>query len=334
MLKSDAFLATVETARTWEAIEFALRKWAGCPSVVVSPPSKGLGGIVGKYAAILEETPGVLLAGFMFVFLSALYVVAFWCFSGKCKKFRAYEITRLESEMVKLRDTNSQFSNLKNTLSRTKKELEEEVEKRKHNEAKFMELVKRLEQSEKIFKEDVSRRKQNEARLVKTVEEAETKLKEEVKKMKLKEEAEQETKMFEDLVKDGWKALPHMRTQRGRLGVAIGDGKLFAVGGSVRYGFGRLGSGEYLDLKDMEGGWKELPDMQTQRGRLGVAVADGKLFALGGSARFGYSLKSGQCLNLKDMAGGWKELPDMLTKRSGLGVAVGDAKLFCGWWVG
>ena len=69
------------------------------------------------------------------------------------------------------------------------------------------------------------------------------------------------------------------------MGVAVGDGKLFAVGGrdGAAAGDGKyLKSGEYLDLKNVGAGWKKLPDMDTVRSALSVAVGDGKLFAVGG----------------------------------------------------
>eukprot|EP00466_Bigelowiella_natans_P016264 jgi/Bigna1/145496/aug1.100_g20204 len=152
---------------------------------------------------------------------------------------------------------------------------------------------------------------------------------------------------------------------RGGLGVAVGDGKLFAVGGhdgndelksgeyldlkNVGAGWKKLPdmdaerngsrdendlkSGEHLDLKNVDAGWKKIPDMNTERSCLGVAVGDGKLFAVGGYGD-GY-LKSGEYLDLKKMDAGWTKLPDMNTERRHLGVAVGDGwgwQTVCCWW--
>eukprot|EP00466_Bigelowiella_natans_P019503 jgi/Bigna1/144403/aug1.87_g19111 len=127
----------------------------------------------------------------------------------------------------------------------------------------------------------------------------------------------------------GWKKLPDMNTMRYGLGVVVGDGKLFAVGGyHFKDGSNLLKSGEYLDLKKMDAGWKKLPDMNIKRDGLGVAVGDSKLFAVGGEGGYRNLLKSGEYLDLKKMDAGWKKLPDMNTERNGLGVAVGDGKLF------
>mmetsp|Transcript_13033 Transcript_13033/g.21698 ORF Transcript_13033/g.21698 Transcript_13033/m.21698 type:complete len:107 (+) Transcript_13033:55-375(+) len=48
-------------------------------------------------------------------------------------------------------------------------------------------------------------------------------------------------------LKEWWKKLPDMMTKRGYLGVAVGDGKLFAVGGS-RDGIVHFKSGEWLRI--------------------------------------------------------------------------------------
>eukprot|EP00466_Bigelowiella_natans_P009942 jgi/Bigna1/81828/fgenesh1_pg.84_\ len=79
------------------------------------------------------------------------------------------------------------------------------------------------------------------------------------------------------------------------LGVAVGDGKLFAVGGYDGSNYHK--SGEYLDLKNVDAGWKKLPDMNTEREGVGVAVGDGKLYAVGGGSG-GNDLKSGEYLRI------------------------------------
>jgi len=87
-----------------EEIKVALRRWAGCPSAVAveAPPSHGFWNLFGlsddnpnipvatecivdEYAAILEETPVALVAGFVLLLLSALCAVAFGCFCRRSK---------------------------------------------------------------------------------------------------------------------------------------------------------------------------------------------------------------------------------------------------------
>eukprot|EP00466_Bigelowiella_natans_P007166 jgi/Bigna1/88992/estExt_fgenesh1_pg.C_420014 len=56
---------------------------------------------------------------------------------------------------------------------------------------------------------------------------------------------QQETKKaIEDYLKEGWKKIPDVNTERNLSGVAVGDGKLFAVGGHD--GDCALKSGEHL----------------------------------------------------------------------------------------
>ena len=113
--------------------------------------------------------------------------------------------------------------------------------------------------------------------------------------------------------------------------MTFGDSKLFAVGGWHKGGWGdgsSYKSGEYLDMMDLSGGWKTLPDMGTARSGLGVAFGDGKLFAVGGFDDNKNNVLSGEYLDLTNFEAGWKKLPDMGTARGGLGVAFGDDKLF------
>jgi len=105
-------------------------------------------------------------------------------------------------------------------------------------------------------------------------------------------ERERQRKLLEMKV---WTKLPDMNTERFCLGVAVGDGKLFAVGGWD--GFHKKKSGEYLDLMNVNAGWTKIPDMSTGRYSLGVAFADGKLFAVGGHDD-GKILKSGGYLRV------------------------------------
>eukprot|EP00466_Bigelowiella_natans_P004378 jgi/Bigna1/129732/aug1.9_g4440 len=138
----------------------------------------------------------------------------------------------------------------------------------------------------------------------------------------------------------GWKELPDMRAVRRCLGVAFGDGKLFAVGGrnndewdyETESDPSTLGSGEYLDLKDLSAGWKELPLMMVRRVSFGMAFGDGKLFVVGGFDSYDYptqcGIESGEFLNLKHLEAGWDVLPGLRALRTGFGVAFGDRKLF------
>jgi len=132
-----------------------------------------------------------------------------------------------------------------------------------------------------------------------------------------------------------WKRVARTTVTRRSLGVAVGDGKLFAVGGitlkkDIERRVGRkifLNTVEYLDLKNLGAGWKRVADMTVKRHCHGVAVGDGKLFAVGGYDGSN-GLNSVEYLDLKNLGAGWKRVADMTVKRHCHGVAVGDGKLF------
>eukprot|EP00466_Bigelowiella_natans_P009880 jgi/Bigna1/90962/estExt_fgenesh1_pg.C_840019 len=86
---------------------------------------------------------------------------------------------------------------------------------------------------------------------------------------------------------------------------------------------------ECLDLKNVDAGWKEVPDVMTERSFLGVVIGDGKLFAVGGAdGPDGVGKPAEHLDSLKNVDARWKEIPDTITERLALGVAFGDGKVF------
>eukprot|EP00466_Bigelowiella_natans_P001938 jgi/Bigna1/140702/aug1.57_g15410 len=231
------------------------------------------------------------------------------------------ERQRLEAERKRL-EAERQRLEAEREAERQRLKAEREAErKRKEAERKRLKAEREAERKRKeaerkrLKAEREAERKRKEAERRKK-EEAERRKKEEAERRK--KEAERQRKLLEMKM---WTKIPDMNTTRNGLGVAVGDGKLFAVGG-----WGDK-SGEYLDLKNVDAGWKKIPEMNTERSYLDVAVGDGKLFAVGGyDGRNTH--KSGEYLDLKNVGAGWTKLPDMDTARNGLGVAVGDGKLF------
>ncbi len=90
-----------------------------------------------------------------------------------------------------------------------------------------------------------------------------------------------------------------MSVKRSGVGVAVCDGKLYAIGGShyVDNKWNHHKSVECLDLKDLASGWQKVADMSIERYGVGVAVCDGKLYAVGGLDG-GRRLKSVECLRI------------------------------------
>jgi len=131
----------------------------------------------------------------------------------------------------------------------------------------------------------------------------------------------------------GWKRLPKS-VYRGHLGLTHADGKLYAIGGRrevnhydyMNNDFEKIA--EFLDLRSLDAGWKDLPPMRTGRAFFGLVHVDGKLYAIGGLAGFERPLRSGEFLNLKNIGEGWKELPPLTNARYRFGVIHADGKLF------
>eukprot|EP00466_Bigelowiella_natans_P004858 jgi/Bigna1/143226/aug1.77_g17934 len=216
---------------------------------------------------------------------------------------------------------------LKEKLEMAEKNKEEAVrEAEARAEAKREKLPKEKQKAEAKAEADERKLLKEKQEANNRIRELEEKL-ERISRLSSPKEKQQETKKaIEDHLKEGWKKIPDVNAERNGLGVAVGDGKLFAVGGCD--GSNRLKSGECLDLKNVDAGWKKLPDVNTERSGLGVAVGDGKLFAVGGQDEDENDLKSGEHLDLKNVDAGWKKLPDVDAERRQLGVAVGDGKLF------
>jgi hypothetical protein len=94
--------------------------------------------------------------------------------------------------------------------------------------------------------------------------------------------------------------------------------KIFAVGGYN--GPNRLSSMECLDL--LTGQWSVVAAMSTARYDHGVAVVDGKLYAVGGVDDTNTPLSSVECFD--PSTGQWSAVAPMSTARYSHGVAVVD----------
>ena len=110
-----------------------------------------------------------------------------------------------------------------------------------------------------------------------------------------------------------------MAAARGNFGVAVLDGKLYAVGG---YGGDILSSVERYD--PALDAWEEVAPMASAREAHTMAVLDGKLYAVGG---FGdWNLSSVERYDPATNA--WEAVAPMAEARGTVGVAVLDGKLY------
>ena len=83
---------------------------------------------------------------------------------------------------------------------------------------------------------------------------------------------------------DTWRALAHMKSARGSVGVAALNGKIYAVGGR---GLDPDDGRHDRSLRSATNQWTELAALPRARDHLAVVAADGKRHAIGG--RFGSS---------------------------------------------
>ncbi|XP_028156357.1 kelch-like protein 3 isoform X2 [Ostrinia furnacalis] len=129
-----------------------------------------------------------------------------------------------------------------------------------------------------------------------------------------------------DVAADSWAPGPPLAARRSTLGVAVIGSVVYAVGGFD--GVTGLSSAEALDTAAEgagEAAWRAIAPMSTRRSSVGVAVLDGRLYAVGG-----YDGASRQCLQTVERydpaRDAWEPCPEMSARRSGAGVgAVGGA---------
>lgn len=87
-----------------------------------------------------------------------------------------------------------------------------------------------------------------------------------------------------DPLKNGWTPLPSLPEPRSSHDAAVLDGKLYVVGGWSLAGEAApfLATNWVLDLRADKPEWKAIPTLPVERRALSLAVAGGKLFAVGG----------------------------------------------------
>lgn len=122
-----------------------------------------------------------------------------------------------------------------------------------------------------------------------------------------------------------WTTLPNLRIPRSGLGAAFLKGTFYAVGGRNN----SIGSSYDSDWVDKYNAvteqWRPCAPMSVPRHRVGVAVMDEKMYAVGGSAGSEYH-SSVECYDPeKDR---WTLVQSMHSKRLGVGVAVVNRLLY------
>nr|7ON6_A Chain A, SAKe6AE [synthetic construct] len=128
---------------------------------------------------------------------------------------------------------------------------------------------------------------------------------------------------------DTWSLVAPMKTRRSGVGVAVLDGRIYAVGGydGSPDGHTHLNSVEAYDPETDT--WSLVAPMKTRRSGVGVAVLDGRIYAVGGydGSPDGHThLNSVEAYDPETDT--WSLVAPMKTRRSGVGVAVLDGRIY------
>jgi len=126
-------------------------------------------------------------------------------------------------------------------------------------------------------------------------------------------------------VEDSWETMAEMPTARSGLGVAVVDGKIYAIGGYLdQINFsGHLGTNEMYDpATDI---WATKESMPTARDRFGIAVCQNKIYVIGGETDEGYTGANEVYDPLTDT---WETRTPMPTVRADLSANVVDDKIY------
>jgi len=125
-----------------------------------------------------------------------------------------------------------------------------------------------------------------------------------------------------DPATDAWEAVAPMATARRFHAVAVLDGKLYAVGG-VGLAVGSIALLTSVERYDPAlDAWEAVAPMATARDAVGVAVLDGKLYAVGGYG--GGHLSSVERYDPGTDA--WEAVAPLMLARFGAGVAALEGK--------
>ncbi|KAM4551747.1 kelch-like protein 18 isoform 1-T1 [Odontesthes bonariensis] len=124
-----------------------------------------------------------------------------------------------------------------------------------------------------------------------------------------------------DPVGNFWERCQPMRTARSRVGVAVVNGLLYAIGGYD--GQSRLSTVEVYNPETDS--WTQVSSMNSQRSAMGTVVIDGHIYVCGGYDGKS-SLNSVECYSPETDR--WTVVTEMSVSRSAAGVTVFDGRIF------
>jgi N-acetylneuraminic acid mutarotase len=135
---------------------------------------------------------------------------------------------------------------------------------------------------------------------------------------------------------DTWVKKRDMPTLRRNFGTAVVDGKIYIIGGSVHdKKLGKQVSTDLVEVYDpLTNRWKNRADMPTKRGRINVAVVDGKIYVIGGHILLQQGLGllvdrfSKRIEEYNPKINRWRKLPDMPMFKYAFSTVVVDHEIY------
>ncbi|XP_063685339.1 kelch-like protein 3 [Bolinopsis microptera] len=124
-----------------------------------------------------------------------------------------------------------------------------------------------------------------------------------------------------DVEREEWFPCADMLTKRGSHGIALMNGKIYAVGGHD--------GNEFLDTVEMYDPitdvWTSIPNMTRARNGAGAAVIGDNLYAIGGRDK---QSRHKTCERFSHERGSWQQISDMNHGRAGAAVAALNNKIY------
>ena len=127
---------------------------------------------------------------------------------------------------------------------------------------------------------------------------------------------------------DSWETLVDMPTERSGLGLAVVDGKIYAIGGRNEAGVLNV-TEEYDPVTDE---WTVKADMPTARSDFGIAVYQDRIYVIGGTTGYGDAVGEHLVTNVTEVydpaTNSWETKTSMPTPRENLEANIVNDKIY------
>ena len=121
-----------------------------------------------------------------------------------------------------------------------------------------------------------------------------------------------------------WRAMASMPTARGGLGVAVYDGRLYAIGGYD----GKVNPAAVEMYDPKTNSWTKRAPLPTPRDHLAVATVGARIYAIGGRPKLNYGLNMAIVEEYDPAKDQWRPRADLPTARSGITAGVIEGRIY------